>query len=387
MQDKTMILCDNFAFFCLMLIFLLSGCGGGVDNQSVASQSGTNTSPIAVAGADQTVTPGTIVYLDGSNSSDVDGDSLSYRWFLSIVPEGSSVVLTGENTANPSFVADRTGNFQVSLVVSDGMVDSAIDTVHITFANYINDYSMSFNWISAGSFSMGSPVGEVGRDLYNIDENQFQVVLSQDYYLMTTEVTQGQWQAVMGTNPSYHGACGDDCPVENVSWNDVQLFISALNGLTGQAYRLPTEAEWEYAARAGTLTATYGGNLASDGGMLSEDTVINDLAWYYSNSAKISSPSARETHPVGQKAPNPWGLFDMLGNVWEWTSDWYGEYPPETPMAPVTDPTGPDSGSHKVARGGGYNNGPAHVRAAYRYHDNLVDPYVDQGFRLVLPVD
>ena len=185
---------------------------------------------------------------------------------------------------------------------------------------------------------MGSPSNEPGR---SSNETQHQVTISKPFYMQTTEVTQGQWKKVMGNNPSYFKNCGDDCPVEAVSWNDVQKFIKKLNNMEGtDKYRLPTGAEWEYAARAGTQGARYG--------------ELDEVAWYNSNSGK-------NTHEVGQKRPNAWGLYDMLGNVWEWCQDWDGAYP----SGSVTDPTGPSSGAYRVLRGGSWNSHAWNASAAH----------------------
>jgi len=179
------------------------------------------------------------------------------------------------------------------------------------------------------------------------------------------EITQGQWKAVMGNNPSYFSSCGDDCPLEDVSWNDVQDFIDNLNQQTGKNYRLPTEAEWEYAARAGTTTKYYCGDNRS---------CLRDIAWYRDN-------SDNQTHPVGQKAPNAWGLYDMSGNVWEWVQDWYdSDY---YSSSPETDPQGPDSGAGRVFRGGGWLNYEG-CRSSYRYGTRPSNGRNNLGFRLCL---
>ena len=200
---------------------------------------------------------------------------------------------------------------------------------------------MEFVWIPAGEFLMGTP--RHGGGTYN-DEARHEVRISRGFWLGKYEVTQGQWGAVMGTNPSRFPDCGSRCPVEKVSWEDAQAFIRELNEResgSGYEYRLPTEAEWEYAARAGTSGIRYG--------------ELDEIAWYSANSAE-------KTHPVGQKEENAWGLHDMLGNVWEWTGDWYGVYP----SGPVTDPEGPDSGSNRVTRGGSWDDGAGAVRSADR---------------------
>jgi formylglycine-generating enzyme required for sulfatase activity len=191
-----------------------------------------------------------------------------------------------------------------------------------------------FVLIPAGTFMMGSPASEMQR---NDDEKQYQVTISRPFYMQITEVTRAQWKKVMGGDmPS------DDRPVMMVTWDDIQTFISELNSIEGtDKYRLPTEAEWEYAARAGTQADWYG--------------YMDDIAWYIGNSGK-------NTHVVGQKRPNPWFLSDMLGNVWEWVQDWYGVYP----SGSVTDPVGPSDGSYRVFRGGSFTNDAGSCRAAER---------------------
>lgn len=233
-------------------------------------------------------------------------------------------------------------------------------------------FGMSFALIPAGSFMMGSPIDEPGR---NTDEQLHRVTLTRAFYLQTTEVTQAQWQTVMGNNPSFFVHCGANCPVENVSWNDAQAFIRKLNSLekTGR-YRLPTEAEWEYAARAGTSTALYSGPLQILG--YHNAPALDEIAWYGGNSC-VSYPGAFDcggwpekqyacgrcgTHPVGGKKPNAWGLYDMLGNVWEWVQDAYGLYA----AGPVTNPVGPAMVGSRVFRGGSWNYNVRFSRCAYR---------------------
>ncbi len=217
------------------------------------------------------------------------------------------------------------------------------------------DGAMTFVTIPAGRFMMGSPDSEPGR---NYDEGpQHQVTISKAFELQTTEVTQSQWVAVMGSNPSNFQE-SENCPsefthvsgismcpnnpIEYVSWNDAQAFIEKLNAKAdGYLYRLPTEAEWEYAARAG-MTGAYSGDLDA-------------LTWYDGNSGGV-------THPVSKKQANAWGLYDMQGNVFEWTADWYGNYS----ASQVTDPVGPSSGSSRVVRGGGWFNSAQFCRSAFR---------------------
>ena len=231
--------------------------------------------------------------------------------------------------------------------------------------------------IPAGRFTMGSPGSEEGRFE---NERQHEVVISQSFLASKFEVTQGLWRDVMGTKPSRFKECGDDCPVEKVSWHDAVEFCNRLskrelltpayriNGKnvswnkSANGYRLPTEAEWEYACRAGTTTWFFTGNSDSD---------LGRAGWYDRNSGS-------KTHKVGQKAPNAWGLYDTHGNVWEWCWDWYGGYSGGT----VTDPAGPTSGSLRVCRGGGWDGGARSCRSADRGRIDPGDRIFLLGFRL-----
>lgn len=228
-----------------------------------------------------------------------------------------------------------------------------------------------FVLIPAGTFLMGSPIDEPGRD--NDESPRRRVTISRPFYMQTTEVTQGQWKRVIGNNPSYFMSCGDDCPVEQVSWSDAQEFIRRINSMEGtDQYRLPTEAQWEYAARAGTMTPYNTGNCLS-----------TDQANYDGNnplSGCANGEYRRKTVQVGSFAPNPWGLYDMHGNVWEWVHDRYGVYP----SGSVTDPEGPKSGLYHVARGGSWGYRARYCRSASR-----LSPFISYerfnrvGFRLI----
>jgi len=243
--------------------------------------------------------------------------------------------------------------------ISTGDIEK-MKSVFYKLAPLINDLGMAFVYIEPGTFMMGSPSNEKNRD---DDETQHRVTLTKGYYLQTTEVTQGQWKAIMGNNPSNFKNCGDDCPVENVSWNDVQEFIKKVNQREGiNVYRLPTEAEWEYACRAGSTTSYCFGN-RSDG--------LEAYAWYTSN-------SGGKPHPKVQKQPNAWGLYDMYGNVWEWCADWYGDYP----SGSVTDSKGPSSGKSRVSRGGSWNSLARFCRSAFRGRDFPGNRSSILGFRL-----
>lgn len=215
----------------------------------------------------------------------------------------------------------------------------------------INNIGMTFVLIPAGSVVMGSPADEPGR---NTDEMQEKVTISRAFYLQTTEVTQGQWQRVMGTNPSRFSACGEDCPVEQVSWHDAQAFIRKLNEREGtNNYRLPTEGEWEYAARAGTATAYYWGKEPD----CSRANYGNSL-W----GSECKSVNPGKTLKVGSFRPNAWGLYDMAGNVWEWVDNWYGPYNSSQIMNPGVS----RSGVFRVQRGGAWDSDAVACRSALR---------------------
>ncbi|MBQ9771104.1 MAG: SUMF1/EgtB/PvdO family nonheme iron enzyme [Lentisphaeria bacterium] len=245
--------------------------------------------------------------------------------------------------------------------------------------------------IEPGTFTMGSPAGReentflyftktVGEELGRWDdEKQHQVTLTKRFYLGKYPVTQKEYQAVMGNNPSKFK--GDNLPVEQVSWDDAKSFCSKLNDLkrnelpAGYRFDLPTEAQWEYACRAGTTTALNNGlNLTSVNSRCSN---LEEVAWYDEN-------SDGKTHPVGQKKPNAWGLYDMHGNVYEWCNDWNSNYPSRA----VTDPTGPDLGSRRVIHGGSWYSTAQRCRSAFRLSSYPADQYSYVGFRVALvPVD
>ena len=224
----------------------------------------------------------------------------------------------------------------------------------IRIADSIQTELSSMVDIQGGTFNMGSRDGEE-------DEKPLHSITVSDFLIGKYEVTQKQWQDIMGNNPSIYNGC-DDCPVENVSCYDVQKFITLLNGKTGKNYRLPTEAEWEYAAKGGNIGLSY---------LYSGSNSIKDVAWYSENS------DAR-TQLVGQKQPNELGLFDMSGNVWEWCSDWYDKYNIEI----IFDPSGPNSGLKRVIRGGDFYNDTQFCRTAYRGNQAPDEGNGSTGFRL-----
>jgi serine/threonine protein kinase/formylglycine-generating enzyme required for sulfatase activity len=247
----------------------------------------------------------------------------------------------------------------------------------------VPEYDIELIWIAPGTFNMGSPVTEPG---HQNDEMQHKVTLTKGFWQGKYEVTQGQWQTAMGSNPSFfkkgrvlesHWFSTDvidnepheSYPVENVSWDDTREFCRKLTARelalgrlpAGYEYSLPTEAQWEYACRAGT-SGTYGGTGRLD-----------SMGWHDDN-------SAGSTHPVGQMQANAWGLYDMHGNVWEWCNDWYGA----DPSGAVTDPAGPDVAARRVYRGGGWRNSASFCRSAIRGLRVPGDRCFDLGFRLAL---
>jgi formylglycine-generating enzyme required for sulfatase activity len=234
---------------------------------------------------------------------------------------------------------------------------------------------ISLIYVSGGTFTMGCTV-EQGEDCWDSEKPAHRVTVD-GYYIGKYEVTQAQWKEVMGDNPSSFK--GDNLPVERVSWDDIvgksgdymtihniqyyaDGFIYKLNKLTGKQYRLPTEAEWEYAARGGAYSRGY---------KYSGSNALGNVAWHEDN-------SGNKTHPVGTKSSNELGIYDMSGNVWEWCSDWYGEYSSNSP----TNPTGFTTGSDRVIRGGSWGNGGGFCRVSLRYGVTPDSRYYFLGLRL-----
>jgi formylglycine-generating enzyme required for sulfatase activity len=229
-----------------------------------------------------------------------------------------------------------------------------------------NSIGMKFALIPNGTFMMGSLESEEGRE--SNEGPQHSVTISKDYYLGTYEVTQEQYQRIMGRNPSYFN--GANNPVENVSWDDAVAFCMLLSELpeekaAGRVYRLPTEAQWEYACRAGSTSRFGFGD---------SNSKLGSYCWFYEN-------SNRTTHPVGEKLPNAWGLYDMHGNVWEWCSDYFSD---KYFSGAETDPSGPVAGSSRAGRGGGWINVAASCGSARRTFDYPSDRDNYFGFRVAL---
>jgi formylglycine-generating enzyme required for sulfatase activity len=226
--------------------------------------------------------------------------------------------------------------------------------------------------VRAGSFQMGSPTTERGR---SDDETLHTVTLTKDYYVGKYEVTQAQWQAVMGSNPSHFSSSGGGCPVEQVSWDDIRGadgFLARLNRLLGTTkFRLPTEAEWERAARAGTQTRFSFGDALDGDDACGTNAAADAFAWWCGNAGSA-------TREAGAKDRNAFGLFDMHGNTCEWVEDWQGS----SPSTPQTDPTGPEKGTRRVLRGGSWVHDLRMARSAYRFGSLPHGRYSFVGFRL-----
>ena len=234
---------------------------------------------------------------------------------------------------------------------------------HASYVNgvlTVNGITYRMVYVPGGTFAMGATAEQENYAIN--DEKPLHSVTLSSYMIGQTEVTQELWLAVMGSNPSFF--IGNDCPVENVTWNECQTFIKKLNSLTGQHFRLPTEAEWEYAARGGrkSIGYTYAG-----------DDDINTIAWYTDN-------SGGRTHPVALKQPNELGLYDMSGNVWEWCQDWYGSYSSYS----QTNPGGDSTGNFRVYRGGGWRRAASFCRSTRRNGNAPSRSNDDIGLRLAL---
>ena len=238
---------------------------------------------------------------------------------------------------------------------------SSANRLFANFTETSNNLNIEMIAMQGGTFTMGC-TSEQGNDCFDDEKPGHQVTVS-DFYIGKYTITQAQWKAVMDNNPSQ--VQGDDLPVEQVSWTDVQEFIRKLNAQTGKQYRLPTEAEWEFAARGGTNSRGY---------KYSGSNTLSNVAWYADNSAGA-------VHAVGTKSPNESGIHDMSGNIWEWCNDWYSSYSSNA----QTDPQGASSGSARVRRGGSWSSFTKNTRVSNRSSSAPDHPYYYYyriGFRL-----
>jgi len=253
---------------------------------------------------------------------------------------------------------------------------------------FTNKLGMRFVLIPSGNFLMGSPKSEKGRQW---NEKRHKVVISKSFYMGETEVTQGQWKKLMGFNPSSFSKLGKNYPVDTISWDQCMEFIKALNKWEKtDRYRLPTEAEWEYACRAGSTSAFSNGPITTDSCNKPEPALIH-MAWYCYNSGRYAQNSKNKTHKVAQKKPNKWGLYDMHGNVWEWTSSWYSKgnfwrtkvgVVTDTYKNNIIDPLN-KTGEHRIIRGGGWYQKSKYQRCAYRSYYKPGIRRNSLGFRIV----
>ncbi len=247
------------------------------------------------------------------------------------------------------------------------VLNNLINKLNAKIQNKTINLEMVF--VQGGTFMMGQPDPDIGgKGLSNDEQPPHKVTLS-DFYIGKTEVTQAQWRAVMGSDPPELNFVGcNNCPVDDVSWDDIQEFLKTLNAESKNKYRLPTEAEWEYAARgvAKSKNYTYSGS-----------NNVDEVAW-------LSTNSGSKTHAVGTLVPNELGIYDMSGNVWEWCSDWYGEEYYKN--SPTQNPQGAVIGSNRVLRGGGWGSSPRFCRAAHRYSFTPADRNDSVGFRVASPL-
>ncbi|MBR1476259.1 MAG: SUMF1/EgtB/PvdO family nonheme iron enzyme [Muribaculaceae bacterium] len=286
--------------------------------------------------------------LTGDGNVDIADVNAVINMMLGKTPQTAAGDVTGDNNVD---IADVNAVINIML----GKTNQEVQNVTV------NGVSFKMVAVEGGTFTMGA-TAEQGNDVGSEEKPTHQVTLSA-YSIGQTEVTQELWQAVMGDNPSYY-TDNLQRPVEQVSWDDCQAFITKLNQMTGKNFRLPTEAEWEYAARGGNKSQGY---------KYAGSNNVDDVAWYDGN-------SGMETHHVATKAPNELGLYDMSGNVWEWCQDWFGNYSSDA----QTNPTGPTSGSYCVTRGGswGYNGWSSRVSRRNNNSPSLISYYY--GLRLAL---
>ena len=293
------------------------------------------------------------------NTGGKDGEFV----FIAAIPRIAPTPIPAPSKEETAQIATKPVKYEVAIIAKPQK------TASVKRRTLKNSLGMQFVYIPPGTFMMGSPPDEPNR---NNDENRHKVILTKGFYMQTTEVTQWQWKAVMGDNPSFFKNCGDNCPVERVAWREVQEFIKKLNDREGtDTHRLPTEAEWEYACRAGAQTPfAFGRCLSTEQGNYAGSLPMPGCS---------KGATLNKTIPVASLQPNDFGLYDMHGNVKEWCKDIYGNYP----SGAVTDPQGLSSGSDQVVRGGSCYSDFAGCRSAVRTVNSHSIIYNDLGFRLL----
>ena len=275
-----------------------------------------------------------IVWVASQNGTEYYRSSQQVTLGISALTKNGTVTITAQIVDN----CGKSYNLTLNIVISNGAILMLLP-------------------VEGGAFQMGNSTRGF------TDAVPVHLVTLSSFNISKYEITQAQWKSAMGANPSSNFTNCDNCPVESVSWDEIQLFLTKLNLLTGKAFRLPTEAEWEYAARGGKLSKGY---------IYSGSNTIGDVAWYDANSVK--------TQPVGQKTANELGIYDMSGNVWEWCQDWYGSYSPNN----QTNPIGADGGTQRrVLRGGSSATTPYNSEVPNRNAQLPANRYGDLGFRVV----
>ena len=304
--------------------------------------------PVEAAGYDVTFisnVPSATLYIDGNNNGTASGSR-----FLKTGSHSVRLDADGYEPLSQSIqVNSSSRSFNFTMKKKENQLSPIIQ-------NLINNMVH----VEGGTFTMGA-TSEQGSDAESEEKPAHQVTLS-SFSIGKYEVTQEEWEAVMGNNPS--SLKGAKRPVESVSWSDCRQFIRKLRTLTGKNFRMPTEAEWEYAARGGNKSRGY---------KYSGSNILDDVGWYDSNSSS-------STHDAGQLDPNELGLYDMSGNVWEWCADWYGSYDSNS----QSNPGGPSSGSVRVFRGGSWNNYAGRCRVSFRGYSSPGGASSNLGLRLAL---
>lgn len=304
------------------------------------------------------------ISFSANGGNGVEPEDVLARYGSSItLPDGSGMTRTGYN-----FYGWNTESSGAGTNYGPGAPYTVSGKVTL-YAKWNSIIEIAMVPVQGGTFTMGC-TSEQGDDCYSQERPAHSVTVG-SFFMSSYEVTQGLWQEVMGSLPTFPSSVnrgiGGNYPVYNVSWDDIQTFISTLNSKTGMRYRLPTEAEWEHAARGGVNSGSYKYSGSSD---------IGVVAWYLVNSDST-------THPVGTKQANELGIFDMNGNVTEWVSDWYGAYS----QSAVTNPTGPSTGTGRVIRGGSWSFAARGCRITYRNSEPPDSRYTNVGFRLARPAD
>jgi len=337
----------NFLLYILLLFYCIDLQGQSIQNVKATQHDKTIVITYDLVGlkSDQTATISLFCSEDGGNNW---GTKLHY--------------VTGDVGQNISAGYGKRIVWQV-LNERERLTGSNISFEVRAMLSSLNDFGIEMVYVKGGTFTMGC-TSEQGNECDDDEKPTHQVTLS-DFYIGKYEVTQKQWRDVMGTDPPELRFKGcDDCPVERVSWNDIQDFIKKLNQKTGKKYRLPTEAEWEYAARGGSQNRGY---------KYAGSNNIGEVAWYDGNSSS-------KTHAVGGKKPNELGIYDMSGNVYEWCSDWYGNYS----AGSQRNPQGPTSGTYRLLRGGSWFFNAGRCRVSSRFRRIPGSRFDNYGFRLAV---